>query len=550
MKILGISPFHDSSVCVVQNHKVLSFYKEERLSKIKRNNHPYLSLEEIFSEHSDIDMAIIASPSNGDSSLESYKNYLLKSKKIKSVEDMSDRHHLQHASLAFYNSGFKKSLVFVIDRNGSIFLNCRESESVFIAEYPNKFQELYKNFWASDAKYLQESINFLSEKYKDFPYRFEIDVASTHGIVKVYESATSLIEQHPLENGKVMGLAAYGEHKEKYNDLFFDRNLGNIDILGHEYCENFERSINKNLHQYKTNDINKTNFQLYADYAFAVQFQTQIASLEIIKKYVYQTNIKDICITGGYALNVVANEYFQTQLPDCNFYFEPLADDTGNSIGAAFYLNREISKSNDIFPLENTFFHGKKYALEKINGTTAEIEGIGDLLINQNSVALYYEKAEAGPRALGHRSLLFDPRNSSARDIINVTKKREWYRPFAASMLKEDALKFFNINFNNNYCNMTVNARVQNHLWKFIPGVIHVDGSCRIQIVNEISEPLFQLLQEFKKKTGIGILLNTSFNLAGDALVETPEDAIFTWKNSSIDVLWFPEIKTYLKNKN
>jgi carbamoyltransferase len=164
--------------------------------------------------------------------------------------------------------------------------------------------------------------------------------------------------------------------------------------------------------------------------------------------------------------------------------------------------------------------------------------------MDQKSVAVYYGKSEAGPRALGHRSILFDARNPNAKDLVNRVKNREWYRPFAAICLREDAEKYFELNDYENSKFMTVNFDAKSIAKEEIPGVLHVDNTSRIQLIEDESEPCHQLLVELKKRTGVGVLLNTSFNLAGKPLVETPEDAIWTLNNSPLDAVWFPSIET------
>ena len=153
-------------------------------------------------------------------------------------------------------------------------------------------------------------------------------------------------------------------------------------------------------------------------------------------------------------------------------------------------------------------------------------------------MAVFNGQAEVGPRSLGNRSILFDARNPKAKDIVNRIKHREWYRPFACSVLKEDFGKYFETYGLNESPNMTVSFPVKSNL---IPGVTHVDGSCRIQTVDQTIPHFCNLLKEFRKLTEVSVVLNTSFNLAGDPLVENPEDAIKVFNQSEIDVLWFPE---------
>jgi carbamoyltransferase len=169
-------------------------------------------------------------------------------------------------------------------------------------------------------------------------------------------------------------------------------------------------------------------------------------------------------------------------------------------------------------------------------------------VIEQKIVAVFTGMSEAGPRALGHRSILFDARNSEAKRIVNSVKNREWYRPFAGVVLEEDFDKYFHNKGLQNSKLMTISFDTK--LPQLIPGVTHVDNSCRVQTVSEDIPHLHKLLTAFKHNTNCSVLLNTSFNLAGQPLIETQQQAIHTFYQSKIDILWFPEINKYLKKPN
>jgi carbamoyltransferase len=521
--------------------KIKYFSKEERLSRKKRDINPNLALKEALKEGS-VDSVVWCTPTQDSDHMVNYIKNSFSDTAI-NVHDLSDHHHLTHASLAFYNSGFKDAAVVVVDRNGSIMGNsCRESESIFMASYPANFEQVYKSFWIYDNTAHQESLNF-----KKANPSCEVDVRSMYGVVKVYETATALIRQHVLENGKVMGLSAYGNKELEFDSLFVKGNIPNDYYFGHEeislYGENTSNRMatNQELQPISSNHITTENFQIYADYCWQVQKQTQDAVCHLIQKAIDKTGSKNICITGGYGLNVVANYYYTTKFPDINFFFEPLSDDSGNSIGGAMFIHRQLTGDTSINPISTTSFSGKLHSLEHINGITVQNKNIADLLASGKSVAVYRGLSEAGPRALGNRSILFDPRNKDAKEIVNKIKKREWYRPFAAMVLEEDAGIYFDMGKIKSSPYMTISFPSKQYAIDSIPGVIHVDNTCRIQTVSIRDGYLYELLKEFKNITGHGVLLNTSFNLAGDPLVETPEDALSTLNNSSLDYIWFEE---------
>jgi len=324
--------------------------------------------------------------------------------------------------------------------------------------------------------------------------------------------------------------------KKINNEKLFIENIPNANKFS------FLKDANKSVCFYNcenliTKDINKNNYTFYADKAKLVQTETQEQVLNLIKKQVNQTSIKNVCIVGGYGLNVVANNYYIKNLPKINFYFEPVSDDTGVSIGAAMLKYKELT-SKQIYPCTNNFYH--YYKKEKLNiGKKSNIDEVCNLLTNKKSVAIFEGNPEAGPRALGHRSILFDPRNIDAKKIVNNIKKREWYRPFAGVILKSEFKKYFQTLDLKESPYMTINFDVISN--NKIPGVVHVDNTCRIQTVSEGF--LHNLLKKFYIKTKCPILLNTSFNLAGEPLVQTYSDALLTLKNSSLDAIYFVDEK-------
>ena len=388
-------------------------------------------------------------------------------------------HHKCHASLAYHNSKFKKTLVFVIDRNGSIFFKdgqsvARESESVFVAN-KNKLECISKNFWLELNKESQK-YNILNSSKQYYP---DCDISSNNslGITRVYEAATTLIGQHVLENGKTMGLASYG--KKLNNEKLFVNNIPDSNkfsfLKDDSVCfYNCENSITK--------DINKTNYNFYADKARLVQTETQEQSLRLIKKYVKSTGIKNVCMVGGYALNVVANNFYLKNLPNVNFYFEPVADDTGVPIGAAMLKYKEETKKL-VHPCTDNFYHYYKKEKLKI-GKKSNIKEISKLLADK-----------LGNKILNGQMMFIYQAQLSFKIWHNVLPKIK------------------------------------------IPGVVHVDNTCRVQTVSEGF--LYKLLKQFYVDTKCPVLLNTSFNLAGEALVQTQEDALLTLKNSSLDAIYF-----------
>jgi carbamoyltransferase len=534
MRILAFNIAHDSSVCAINNGKIEFFSKEERLSRIKRDKHPFKSLDLYRSlNYGKVDHVLYTVPSDIEPDIEiTYSHYIKKYFGIKLENFSSSLHHKCHASLAYFNSGFDDALVFVIDRNGSIFFKdkrpvAREAESVFLCNSKDLLVPIYKSFWSyEEYKYQIPSIK---KKIEEAHPNCDISVHNFLSVVKVYEAATTLIGQDILENGKTMGLSSYGTCSKKF---LFSKNLPISDYFKEKNSEVYF----KNLENLVIDNVNEENFQIYADTAKQVQIETQDVVLDLIRKYVDITGVKNVCIVGGYGLNVVANNWYVKNLPYVNFYFEPVADDTGVPIGSAMLKYNSLTGQKPEALVDN-FYHYYD-STEKITlGKKSSLDEICNLLIDQKSIAIFNGNPEAGPRALGHRSILFDPRNKNGKKLVNQIKKREWYRPFAGIILESEFKNYFETLGIKKSSSMTINFSCKERTKKIVPSIIHVDGSCRVQTVSEGF--IFELLNQFNNRTGCPMLLNTSFNMAGEPLVQTKKDAIETLKNSSLDGVFF-----------
>jgi len=551
MRILSFNISHDSSVCCYNNGQIEFFCKEERISRTKRDDMPFRSLDLFFKYNSGkpIDKIIYLTPSNCQPEIENIFSIFVKKYGYDNIENYSSlTHHLCHASLSFYSSGFEKCLVFVVDRNGSILFDganraARESESIFMCDYENGLAPIYKSFWTYKNTTKEKVYNLLSKQY---PYT-QLKIHGACGIVKVYEAATTLIGQDPLENGKTMGLSSYG--KETNKKLFEDDSPIETYFSSIGEDGEFEDSISifsgyENLIQ---SNITERNYKLYADKAKHVQIETQQQVNNLIRKYVDITGIKNVCLVGGYALNVVANNFYIKSNPDINFYFEPIADDTGVPIGGAMLDYHVFSADKTVKSTKDNFFH--YYEKEIIDGgINFSIENVVDLLIDQKSVAIFDGNPECGPRALGHRSILFDARNKNCKDIVNRIKKREWYRPFAGMILKEYFSEYFETLGLEESKYMTINFDCLPGIENIIPGIIHVDNTCRIQTIDKDNTFVYDLLTKFYQETNCPVILNTSFNLAGQPLVQTKQEALEVLHNSDLDAVYFvDQQKCFLK---
>jgi len=446
-------------------------------------------------------------------------------------------HHTSHAYLSFYNSGSDESLVMVVDGHGA-FVNENLTEVESLYKFNSSGCELlYKNCIPNPYPY--EFLWIKENKYSHKKYECKNNIS----IGILYDIASILTGNSAHECGKPMGLSSYGKENKLFKNLFLNKNTFNNNFLK-ESPESIRLFLTK-----PTTKITKENYKLYADFCYEVQKQTQEAVGDLIEDGIKKTGIKKVCISGGYGMNVVANHYYLQRFPDVEFYFEPLSDDSGVTIGAAKVFYHQKTQDKTIRPLKTTSFHGITYDISNYKEKTTSTKDIAKLLYQDKSVAVYTGFAEAGQRALGNRSIFFNALNPDAKELVNKIKKREWYRPFACMVLEEDSNIYFDMGKIKSSPFMTICFPVRPEYVKIIPGVTHIDNTCRIQTISKTDGYLYELLKEFKNLSGHGILLNTSFNLAGEPLVETPEDAFNTLNNSCLDYLWFEETQQLFKNK-
>jgi carbamoyltransferase len=259
--------------------------------------------------------------------------------------------------------------------------------------------------------------------------------------------------------------------------------------------------------------------------------------------------------TGGASLNVVNNLNLLEKFKKLNIYIDPMCGDEGNSIGTCQQYLHAVDR---FFNPNKNIYLGPNYSIkfnlnvdEKIKKVNTK--NIIKLLTDKNIVAIYQQKAEAGPRALGNRSLLMDPRIKNGNDIMNTVKGREKFRPLACCILEEKAKEWFEMNTLKKSPHMMYAVKAKNKTKKLVSSIVHKDNTCRVQTISKKDNPfMYQLLIEFYKKTKVPILMNTSFNLRKKPIVETPDDALETLRNSEFEYLFFPDTKDliYIENFN
>ena len=434
--------------------------------------------------------------------------------------------------------------------------------------YPDSFKTMYKHRATNTAHLTEFYENFYS---KDDDENYQLFHTTGASIVKAYEAVTAYCGFSEIEAGKTMGLFPYGKPNSNIPPLF--KNYGEL----HKITSNHDLFVPKFPAGAQVNteyvpelgtdpeyqgDV--TLLQNRRDMAYAVQTQTQERTLDLIIKAVELSGCKNVVFSGGYGLNCVANYHYLTKLNDLgiNFYVEPISSDAGTAIGSAIIMDRFLTKNPEPYTRATSLYMGFEhtYSAQDIEETvtkyqavqsTANNHDVINLLRNKNIVAVFQGRSESGPRALGNRSILFDPTFEDGKDFVNRVKRREYFRPFAGSILQEHAHEWFDMRGMTESPHMMYAMDCQPGKGELIPSIIHVDGTCRIQTVTREQNPLYyDLISDFHKVSGVPILFNTSFNLGGEPLVETLDDAVRTLVNSEIEYLYLPEYQVLITVKN
>jgi carbamoyltransferase len=556
--ILAINPGHNGSACLLIDGEVVYYAEEERLSRMKYDGNPFRAMLECLQSYP-VDELILGGTSPEFSKLpwtmeDAYTALVRKFNPKVIVTNMGHQHHLGHAAGAFYNSGFDEALAVIVDGAGSFHSTTTgpdgtgntvggyETESVYKCSYPVNFEPLYKRYSDGRTDYFNNGVQ-------------EFDNSVT--ITKAYEAVSHYLGFGYIEAGKTMGLAPYGKANAIIPD-FFVEGKGNKNLLLPMYPAGSNIDENRFPALQRTQEPKEwhNNFSkvkdIDRDLAWKIQQESQQMVCGLIESAVASTGIKNVVIAGGYGLNCVANYYYKDRLKDINLYVDPISHDGGTAMGLAklgWYVYNNTAPKN---PLKHIYLGAApNYSildniLKQVSGIktqSADFNDVADLLVNGNIVSLFHGRPEGGPRALGNRSILFDPRRPDGKDFVNRVKGREWFRPFAASVMEEHADEWFEMRGLKSSPFMMYAINLSAKRIGDVPSVTHVDGTCRVQTVNEADNLFYyRLIDAFYKKTGVPMVFNTSFNLAGDPLVETLVDAVNTIIGSDIKYLYLPDI--------
>lgn len=448
-------------------------------------------------------------------------------------------HHLAHAYSAFAACPFEEGVVMVVDGVGNYATDihepgqltdgvnplARESESFY--KFSGGNLETLKKVW------LEPTRGFLSDEFFFMP-----------GLGALYSRVSSYVFADWNKCGEVMGLAPYGRSgAAKPLALMRD---GELDVP--EWTAEFHTPW---LPDSDPDWEKSRHLKHWEDLAWRAQDDTEQVLLARAKWLRETTGAKNLCIAGGVALNCVANGRIARESGFDNVWIQPASGDDGIAIGCAYYGHLHLQKKPRSFVMDHAYF-GRSYSdedvqdaltkgLARLETATRHSDDVcaeaAKLLAEGNVLGWFQGCSEFGPRALGNRSLLADPRSPEMKDILNKrVKHRQAFRPFAPIVLAERAKEIFEGEEESPF--MLIAKRVRPEWRGRIPAVVHVDGTARVQTVRkETNERLHRLLTEFEALTGVPVLINTSFNVKGEPIVETPRDAVECFLSTGIDHL-------------
>jgi carbamoyltransferase len=443
-------------------------------------------------------------------------------------------HHDCHSALSYHRSGFSDSeaLCISLDGGGSFYATevtedeivlCKECSSIIYRKGINEVQYIERVGVEAGRTTPNNISSFLLSHYKN-------ELRSKYSYGWAFSIPGRYIFKQTNAAGKMMGLSAYGK----------PNNILDEDKAFIEWEPN--RSFFKDAEMaYKLGEVSAE------DIAYKIQKESGDAVIKYVKRALeYKPDVKNVCCSGGFFYNIINNQKLIKEFPHINFYFEPMCGDVGLATGAALNEYYRLTEDTTKRPIK-TLYMGTQanYDRDLREGETeykVTPAEVAKLIEERNVVAIYQGKAEAGPRALGNRSILYDPRDPNGRDRVNEIKKREKFRPFAGTVMEEHASEWFDMMNQKSSPYMMIAFDTLPEKKDLVPALQHNDGTSRIQTVNrEQNNHYYDLINEFYKLTGVPMVLNTSFNLAGDTMVDNMQDAFKTCREGSIPYLYCPE---------
>ncbi len=546
MNILGINSFaHDTAACLLQDGVPVAFVEEERLNREKHTKEfPDLSIQFCLDRAGitihDVDVVAFSHKAGVDYRLgaadaikrlapkrlaaQTYVDLNLVRKQNAFVRRWNYRgkvanigHHVAHAASAFYASGMDEAAVLTLDRGGD-FLSTTMGRGRGTRLFVDK------------------------------------EVRNPDSLGEIYTAVTWFLGFLPnCDEGKVMGLAPYGRDRlaKQFRDLVEFTDDGSFRVNLEWFAYQRERGFVSDRFLERWGPPRKPKTELsehHEDIAYAVQDVTEEAGLHLTRALHAATGSANLVLSGGVALNSVMNARLLNETPFEDVFIQAAAGDAGNALGAALYVWHHLMGRPRGWAMTHPFLGPEpsdaeyRRAIEasglrwrEVSDPATEAAG---MLADSRIVGWFEGRAEVGPRALGARSILADPRRAEMKDIVNArVKHREPFRPFAPAVLHEDGHEYFDDYHLNPFMLLVLPVRTDKR--SVIPAVTHVDGTGRLQSVTQDGFGAFyRLISAFKGLTGVPVVLNTSFNVMGEPIVNSPEEAIHDFKNTGIDSLF------------
>jgi carbamoyltransferase len=560
--VLGINAYdHDVSACLLRDGEIAFAISKERITREKHDTGFYqeavdyclaaegislddvdlvvrncyvLPVEDLETRMVSQDVPEVLSDAERSEAAK-HPLYLSRSNKVVTIS-----HHLAHAYSAFAACPFDEGAVMVVDGVGNYSADitepgqltdkadplARESESYY--KFKGTRLETLKKVWLKPVR------GFLSDEFYYMP-----------GLGALYSRVSSYIFADWNKCGEVMGLAPYGRPAAMKPLL----DLKNGELSVPEWGVDFDKPW---LVEREPDWEKSPNMRHWEDLAWRVQNDTEKVLLERAIWLRETTGATNLCMAGGVALNCVANGRIAREAGFDNIWIQPAAGDDGIAIGCAYYGHLAVQKNQRSFVMKHAYT-GARYKdeqvhaaankklvrLQALNRRSEDICGeTARLLAEGHVLGWFQDRSEFGPRALGNRSILADPRTAEMKDKLNKrVKHRQAFRPFAPVVLAERAHEVFE-NDGRDSPFMLLAEQVRPEWRDRIPAVVHVDGTARVQTVRpDQNERLYRLLKDFEVITGVPVLLNTSFNVKDEPIVETPDDAIHCFLTTGIDYL-------------
>lgn len=537
--VLGVNRTQDASICLMRGSRVVCSIQKERLT---RQKHHWGKLDDFrrmygpklagFKEPLDAVVECYSSDREIEK-LPAYEQELVETVALApQCRRARISHHLAHLYSVFPPSPFEEAAVMIIDGQGSAVADCTEYWPARDVA-PGHWREV-SSFYRVD----RDRIECLGKQLWD------CDDRGLVGLGMFYFLLTQAIFPGEGNEGKVMGLAPHGNPTAL--------GLPPLDVAGMQVAipERWMEILReRDRFRYASGD--RLRFSETANLAAAGQRAFEDAMLGVAHWLHERTGAQDLCFAGGTALNCSTNDRLLRETPFRRIFIPPAPSDAGTSLGCAVYGLTELFGTPCGYRWQHDFLGPEPRPADiraALHGVEDLVVGkptdlcacMVDLLCEAKVVALYQGRSEFGPRALGHRSILGDPRRAVVRDWINANvKEREWFRPLAPVVLLERADLYFDIRRPSPFMQFAVPVRPE--AAALIPAVTHVDGTARLQTVSEQDDPFLRaLLQAFEARTGIPVLLNTSFNRKEEPIVETPAEAIESFRRTPMHALAMP----------